>query len=214
MSECLDLRLYNKIGLRTEHTIGVDVSTFPSGSLNGYYIYWSCRRTLTSPSASIALNSVDNPSQVAITDVSGSVKLVLEPANTLGLYPGAYYWQIDAIPIAGVNTLAYPAISYGDIVFQRSIFGVSGVSTPPSTLDQFILADTTSGNFEYTLPAAVSWTGRRITVKADDLSAGVVMIYPYAGETIDGESSFTINSPNGSATFFSDGTNIYLISFI
>ena len=64
MSVCQDLRLFNKIGLRTEHTIELDATVFPSGSILNFNMYWSCRRTLTSPTAAIALNNVDRKSVV------------------------------------------------------------------------------------------------------------------------------------------------------
>jgi len=206
--------LFNKIGLRTEHDLTVDVSGFPSGSLAGYNIYYSVRRTLTSSAAVISLNSVDNSSQVQVTDPSGSIKLILEASDTANLYSGAYYWQIDAIPITGVNTIAYPSIGYGDIILQKNVYGLSSGSTPVTSLDLFVTADTTGGDFDYTLPAASSWAGRNFVIKADALSGGVVNIYPYSGETIDGDSSFIINTPYGSVTLYSNGTNIYVTAII
>lgn len=122
MSVCVDLRLFNKVGLRTEHIIPVDISGIPSGSLVDFSMHWNCRRTVDEPSASISLNSIDNPSQVIIVDpTEASVKVILFSNDTLGLNTGAYYWQLDLNEISGSMTLAYPAVGYGDIIFQPSM---------------------------------------------------------------------------------------------
>ena len=214
MSVCQDLRLFNKIGLRTKHSIEVDATVFPSGSIANFNMYWSCRRTLTSPDAAIALNNIDNPYQVEIDTVSSKVTLTLYAGDTSNLYPGAYYWEISAVGTATVNYLSYPTIGYGDIIFQPNLFALGVGSTPPSVPDLFVLADTSLGNFEYTLPPAAEWSGKEFIVKADGLISGDIIIYPYSGETIDGQSSFEIDTPEGSATFYSDGTNIYVISIM
>lgn len=214
MSVCQDLRLFNRIGQRTKHTIQIDVENFPSGSINGFNMYWSCRRTLTSTSAAIALNNVDNPYQVEIDAVNNIVYLTLGSNDTNTLYPGAYYWDITAIGTSTLDNLVYPSTAYGDMIFQPNLFARPSASILPITLDLFVLANTSAGNFTYTLPAAMTWTGREFIVKADSLASGSVIVYPYAGETIDGQSSFEIDTPEGSATFYSNGTNIYVISIV
>jgi len=216
MSVCQDLRLFNRIGQRTKHTIEIDVESFPSGSIDNFNMYWSCRRTLTSPNAAIALNNIDNPYQVEIDAVNNIVYLTLGSNDTNNLYSGAYYWDITAIGTSTQDNIVYPSTAYGDIILQPSLFSFStgSGSVVPITYDLFVLADTSSGNFTYTLPAAPTWTGREFFVKADSLASGSVIVYPYSGETIDGQSSFEIDTPEGSATFYSNGTNIYVIATI
>lgn len=122
MSICVNLRFFNKIGLRTTHIIPVDVSVTPSGSLEGFDLFWSCKRTFNDASASISLNSIDNPLQVFIIDpTEASVGLTLLVNDSVGLQPGAYYWQLDLLQVTGSITLSYPAVGYGDIIFQHSI---------------------------------------------------------------------------------------------
>jgi len=119
MSICVNLRFFNKIGLRTTHIIPVDASVTPSGSLQGFALYWNCRRTINEVSASISLNSLNNPSQVYIIDpTAASVGLVLSADNSVGLQSGAYYWQLNLQQVSGSIKLSYPAVGYGDIIFQ------------------------------------------------------------------------------------------------
>jgi len=79
----------------------------------------------------------------------------------------------------------------------------------------FYLADTTEGDDNYNLDAAVLWTGKQVIVKADVLTdSNVVNVIPDGSETIDGLSSFVINTLQGAVTLYSDGTNIHVISYI
>lgn len=209
MSVCVNLRLFNKIGLRTTHSIPVDVTPLPSGSLEGFSLYWNCRRTINDASASISLNSSANPSQVYVTDpTAASVEVIVSESNSFGLYPGAYYWQLDLLQVSGSIRLSYPAVGYGDIIFQP---GMS--QDVPTSVDDvtdtsgYIEADTSGGDYIANLPTALSWAGRLFIVKADDLIGGDVIVTPVGAELIDGFSIYTISSPNASLILYSDGSN-------
>ncbi len=209
MSTCVNLRLFNKKGLRTTHTIPVDVSAMPSGSLDGFALYWNCRRTVNEVSASIAVNSSDNPSQLYVIDpTEASVGLVISENDSINLYAGTYYWQLDLLQVSGSVRLSYPAVGYGDIIFQpgMSSYVPSSVDPTPSP-SGYIEADTSGGDYIANLPTAFSFIGRLFIVKADALIGGDVIITPDGSETIDGFSTYTISSPNASVMLYSDGLN-------
>jgi hypothetical protein len=213
MSTCVDLRLYNKIGVRTEYTIPVDVSETPNNSLAGFIIYWSCKRTLTSPSSSITLNSYINTSQLYITDVSGSVKLILNSANTTNLPPGTYYWTIRLEQHSGSVRLTYPGVAYGDIIFQRSLeMGTPYDEVDMGQLYEYIEANTSGGDFTVNLPAVATRTGKFFVIKADSLINGVVIVVPYDSETIDDQSNYIMNAPYAALQLYSDGSKWTIVN--
>lgn len=79
----------------------------------------------------------------------------------------------------------------------------------------FHLADTTEGDANINLDAAILWSGKQVIVKADVLTdSNVVNVIPDGSETIDGQASFVINTLQGAVTLYSDGTNIHVISYI
>jgi len=213
MSICQDLRLFNKTGKRTEYTIEVDNTYLPSESLAGLSLYWSCRRTITATTDSIALNSILNPSQVYINNASSSIKVILEPQDTINLYPGAYYWEINIHSIYTGLDISYPTIAYGDIIFQRSVKPDLYLGDDNMTnVFGFIKADTSLGDFSYTLPTALSFIGKIFIIKSDDLTGGQVRVYPAtgSGNQIDGQTIYEINSPFTALSLYSDGDNWWI----
>jgi hypothetical protein len=105
----------------------------------------------------------------------------------------------------------------GDVVSQGAIYlkTVSKVfaDSPYSvaTSDNIIFCNATGGNMTVTLPSAVTFASRKITVKRTNTTANTVTVGSSAG-TIDGAASYII--PGGtlnSITVVSDGTNWYII---
>jgi hypothetical protein len=80
-----------------------------------------------------------------------------------------------------------------------------------ATSDNVIFCNSTGGNMTVTLPSAVTFASRKITVKRTNTTANTVTVGSAAG-TIDGAASYII--PGGtlnSITVVSDGTNWYII---
>lgn len=88
----------------------------------------------------------------------------------------------------------------------RSISG----ATTLTTTDYIVLANSTSGAFTVTLPAATS--GRKIIIKDSGGSAQTnnITLSPASG-SIDGASSFIINNNYQSVDLVSDGTNWFVV---
>jgi hypothetical protein len=80
-----------------------------------------------------------------------------------------------------------------------------------ATSDNIIFCNATGGNMTVTLPSAVTFASRTITVKRANTTANTVTVGSAAG-TIDGSASYII--PGGtlnSITVVSDGTNWYIV---
>lgn len=90
---------------------------------------------------------------------------------------------------------------------------VSKVTTYTATgNDDVILVDSSGGAWTLTLPAAASNTGHVFTVIKTDSSFNAVTIDPNASETIDSDSTTTVNTQRERLEFVSDGSNWYIIS--
>ena len=80
-----------------------------------------------------------------------------------------------------------------------------------ATSDNIIFCNATGGNMTVTLPSAVTFASRTLTVKRTNTTANTVTVGSAAG-TVDGAANYII--PGGtlnSITVISDGTNWYLI---
>jgi len=77
--------------------------------------------------------------------------------------------------------------------------------------DEFITADSSGGTFIIALPTAVGNEGKNYTVKKIDTSFTAVTIDPDGSETIDGNSTTTVNTNGESLQFISDNVNWLII---
>lgn len=91
------------------------------------------------------------------------------------------------------------------------IFSVNSSSgTFSATANETYIVDTSAGTSTITLPAPSTDVFVRVKDNGNALTNNIT-INPNAAETIDGASSFVINSEYGSAVFVSDGTNWYVL---
>jgi hypothetical protein len=82
-----------------------------------------------------------------------------------------------------------------------------------TTLDHTILANANTTPFTLTLPsAATSGSGRAYTIKKIDATANTVTISTTSAQTIDGASTFTINTAYSGVNLQSDGSNWWIIA--
>lgn len=80
-----------------------------------------------------------------------------------------------------------------------------------STADVVCLANATSGSVTYTLPAASGRQGHRFYIKKTDSSANQVIINRSGADTIDGQTSQTINIQYQCYMLVSDGSSAWYI---
>lgn len=73
------------------------------------------------------------------------------------------------------------------------------------------LVDATSGNIIITIIAASTMGSRGFIFKRIDSSTNTVTIDPNASETIDGQSTITLNAQYDSITIVSSGTALYIL---
>jgi hypothetical protein len=82
--------------------------------------------------------------------------------------------------------------------------------------DDIVLVNTTGGNVNYTLDTAANMYSvantdtAKITVRQINHNSNSAFVYPSGGNTIDGSASYELTA-NSSASFISDGTNIYSV---
>lgn len=79
------------------------------------------------------------------------------------------------------------------------------------TSDTIIFADATSGNVTITLPAASSSSGYRFYVKRVDNSANTCAVARAGADTIDGQTSISLDLQYTSITIASNGSAWYII---
>lgn len=82
--------------------------------------------------------------------------------------------------------------------------------------DDIVLVNTTGGDVSYTLDTAANMYSSangdtaKITVRQINHNSNSVFVYPSGGNTIDGSASYELTG-NSSASFISDGANIYTV---
>ena len=101
-----------------------------------------------------------------------------------------------------------PAWSSGDDIYATS------TKTSNYTIggsDTVIFADATSGNVTITLPVASGLAGYRFFVKRIDSSANTCTIARSGSDTIDGQTSFTIDQQYTAVMLVSNGSAWYIL---
>ncbi len=103
----------------------------------------------------------------------------------------------------GSNALNILATGGVSIKVRYTTFTSGTASLVADTIN--LLTSTTSAA---TLPAASTWSGFTITVKKVNI-AGDIVVSRTGADTIDGATTYTITGAYGTASFASDGTDIY-----
>lgn len=100
----------------------------------------------------------------------------------------------------------YPPTSSGS-----SNYAVSAVKTTTYSIqasDTVVLTDASSGSFTVTLPTAVGVTGKLYIIKRTDQTlSNVVTVATTSSQTIDGNTTRTLNTQNEEWSVVSDGSN-------
>ena len=74
-----------------------------------------------------------------------------------------------------------------------------------------VKADAVGGSIEITLPIAGLNPGKEYRIKKIDVSFNAVSLIPSGSDTIDGETSFEIGSPQEGYSFISDGVSTWMV---
>lgn len=122
--------------------------------------------------------------------------------------------------------------AYSDVVTARAGVGTGtnalhstlqvqgSVATPittvrsaytPANTDRVILCDATSGAFTVTLPSAVGIQGREYIIKRVNSNNNKVNVSAPAGQSIDGGSGMSLNTPYSLVMVISDGANWFAL---
>lgn len=97
---------------------------------------------------------------------------------------------------------------------QTANFSVTAPTTGSTTTGSariFYLCDATSGNITAALPAAAGCSGMVVAFKKTDASVNTVILDGNSSETIDGATTYTIDSRYNSVTIESNGTAWYVL---
>lgn len=95
----------------------------------------------------------------------------------------------------------------------RTLVSKTFTDTPYAVLttDQVILVDASGGATTATLPTAVGVGGKTYTIKKTDSSVNAVIVATTSAQTIDGETTFSIEGQYDTITVISDGANWNII---
>lgn len=110
--------------------------------------------------------------------------------QTLGVASGAPAWQDHSAGLATASKTSNYTITATDAI---------------------IFADATSGNVTITLPAAASFGGYRFHVKRIDNASNTCTVARSGSDTIDGQTSFTIDQQYTSVMVVSNGSAWYIL---
>lgn len=77
-------------------------------------------------------------------------------------------------------------------------------------IDKGMIVNTSGGSFTNSLPDAAGWLGLDITI-IKQFAANSAVVLPYTGQTINGDSSYTLTKLTETATFISDGVSNWLV---
>jgi hypothetical protein len=137
-------------------------------------------------------------------------------------YPEANRLNLWTLPVAG-NTVTignYPAGGVGamnlgglELIATGALFGTTTqtLAYTPGAADYAILANANGAAFTVTLPSAVTYINKVYVIKKIDASAHVVTITTSSSQTIDGATTYMLNSQYQSIQVVSNGTNWYII---
>jgi hypothetical protein len=97
-----------------------DTTTLPSGSsIYNYGFQLTVRRTLSTPTPDLFLDSNTVPSQFSIQS-STSILVTTLPTDTSLLQSGTYYWECQ-LSSGSAPFIIFPATSYGDLIILDKI---------------------------------------------------------------------------------------------
>jgi hypothetical protein len=170
---------------------------------------------LTAPETGAAEFAGDN---LYFTITTGTVRKKVALYDDTGGATGDLYYRDSSgyfvrLPVGGTGkTLrvsgGLPAWGDADTAFATSTktsnYTISGT-------DVVIFANATSGNVTITLPAAASNAGYRFYIKRIDGSGNTCSIARTASDTIDGQTSISLDLQYTSLTVVSDGGAWYII---
>lgn len=134
---------------------------------------------------------------------------------------GPTIYQGTESPSSGIGSTGDVYINNGSIaeLYIKKVDGWTRITKNPTSsissdyfalpTDDVLIVNTTSGNVSVMMPSPNPYTN--LTIKKADSSSNHVEILPYASETIDGASNYTITASYGSITLVSDGTNWFII---
>lgn len=123
--------------------------------------------------------------------------------------------DFSGIDILGINTLnASLRVNGNSLTLNRTV--VNNGNTPYTVLytDYFIACDTSSSAITINLPAITGdiVAGFMIVVKDEGLNAitNNITIDPNGSDTIEGETTYTIDRNGQSLSIYNDGTNWFI----
>ena len=178
---------------------------------------WAKAKADVSSTLGIGLAIVVGADDFKVT-IAGFIK------NLSGFTAGQYYFVSDATPGALTSTEPTTALHYSNPLFF-ALSTTTGFVLPfrPSKIEQSenivnvnttysaiikddIMADTSGGGFTITLPTVVGNATKRINIKKISSDVNSLTIAAAGGESIDGDSTKIIITPNVNMEIIADGT--------
>lgn len=159
-----------------------------------------------------------NNNNLYFTITSGSVRKRVAMYDDAGSATGDLYYRDGSgnfTPLGIGSTGQVLSVAGGVPTWQTTNSSVpTATKTTSYTIsasDTVIFADATSGGVTITLPVASGLAGYRFYVKRIDNSANTCSVARSGSDTIDGQTSFTIDQQYTAVMVVSNGTNWYIL---
>jgi trimeric autotransporter adhesin len=147
-------------------------------------------------------NAFSGPSNLFVQAGSTDLAIGTFTANAVHIIANGNVSITDGITVTSNNRVA---IQF-EIATKNNAYTLT-------TTDYTILANANTTPFTLTLPSAsTSGTGRHYVIKKIDATANTVTISTTSSQTIDGASTYTINTAYSGVNLQSDGSNWWIIA--
>jgi hypothetical protein len=165
--------------------------------------------------------SYQNANAVTITGgtINNAVVSNVNITSVTATFPNSYLTNSNVIIGNVTIALGTTAINLGNLTLSNVV--ANGIAHSISTktanyttvvTDTTILVNTQPQNVTVTLLTAAAVTGKLFTIKKIDSTANTVTISTTSAQTIDGASTFTINTAYSGVNLQSDGSNWWIIA--
>lgn len=172
------------------------------------------------PTGFVTVTTTDDPTNNAINvafGTSGFGTMATQNANNVSITGGAIQnvaLTLDSIqntPIGNVTANVGVFTTLAGTGLTVSIVTKTANYTATAN-DNTILANTQAGAVTITLPTSVGISGKLYTIKKIDATANIVTISTTSSQTIDGSTSYTMNTAYSGVNIQSDNANWWIIA--
>lgn len=207
-------RVYSTTGVETSGYLRVSGSALLAGT--GSVSSLVATGSISGSSTAVFGSSISSSGDLAVTGNVHAAAYYGDGSNLTGISAGnvsgsARVYSITGIETSGFLKVTGSAYLSGGVAYSRRT--LSAVATA-SVADYFLGLDSTAGAFAIELADAAALTnGQTVVLKDEGGSAysNNITVFASASQTIDGQNSIVLDSPNASIQLYCNGADKYYI---